>query len=221
MMSRKTDDIFTVARKRMINEQIVGRGITNEDIVRVMSGLHRHHFVDEALINQAYTDAPLNIGEGQPISQPYIVALMTQSLLLTGQERVLEIGTGCGYQTVILSKIAKKVHTIERYKMLAMKARQRFIGYGLKNIVMRVGDGSVGWQEAAPFDRILATCASPKSPQIFLDQLAPAGILVIPCSEKNGHQSLMRITKKDNGYRSENLGECCFVKMIGKKGFRK
>ncbi len=219
-MIKKKDDIFSVARKRMIHEQIIRRGISAENVLKTMSCVRRHDFVDEALVNQAYTDAPLSIGEGQTISQPYIVALMSQSLLLTGSEKVLEIGTGCGYQTVILAQMCKKVHTIERFKSLAMMARQRFKEYSLKNIVMRVGDGSLGWKEAAPFDRILISCVSPEIPKNLVNQLAPNGILVMPCSKK-GEQHLLRITKQGNQYQTEDLGECCFVRMVGKYGYRR
>lgn len=213
-------DRYAIARKRMMAEQIMARGITDPKVIEVMSMVPRHDFVDEALKDQSYSDGPLSIGEGQTISQPYIVALMTQALGLNGTENVLEIGTGCGYQTVILSAIARQVYTIERVKSLGMKARNRFKQYGLKNIVMRIGDGSMGWPEAAPFDRIITTCAAPEVPQVFLEQLAQGGVLVVPVTSSAGYQDLLRITKTGDSFSTENLGGCHFVKLIGRYGYK-
>ena len=214
-------DPFAVARKRMVQEQIVARGISDQRIIEVMGRVHRHDFVDEALKPQAYIDAPLSIGEGQTISQPYIVALMTQALLLRGKEKVLEIGTGCGYQTVILASTAGQVYTIERVKSLGMQARSRFKNYGLRNIVMRIGDGSMGWIEAAPFDRIMVTCAAPIVPETLISQLSPGGVMIVPVAVNEHHQNLLRITKDMAGQhtRTEDLGACHFVKLVGKKGY--
>lgn len=216
----KQDKEFAIARKRMITEQIRGRGIQDESVIQVMSQVPRHAFVDEALRDQAYIDAPLNIGEGQTISQPYIVALMTEALKLTGQEKVLEIGTGCGYQTTLLALLAKQVFTIERVKKLGMQARRRFKAMHLRNLVLRIGDGSLGWTDAAPFDRILATCASPELPEVLLKQLSIGGFLVIPVSNPEAYQDLLRITRQKDGYKKENLGACRFVKLIGKYGYK-
>ncbi|EKD51297.1 MAG: hypothetical protein ACD_62C00291G0010 [uncultured bacterium] len=212
------NDRFALARKRMVQEQLVARSITDERTLSAMNRVYRHCYVEEALCEQAYTDAPLSIGEGQTISQPYIVALMTQALSLTGHEKVLEVGTGCGYQTTILALLADKVYTVERFKSLAIKARQRFKELALKNIVMRVGDGSVGWREAAPFDRILLTCAAPGFPQQFVEQLTPQGILIVPCKNQGGEQHLLRMTKTEVGCETQDLGECRFVPMLGKRG---
>ncbi|MCP5464922.1 MAG: protein-L-isoaspartate(D-aspartate) O-methyltransferase [Deltaproteobacteria bacterium] len=211
---------YSIARKRMIQEQIVDRGVRDQAVLAAMQKIHRHDFVDDALKAQAYRDAPLNIGEGQTISQPYIVALMTQSLKTNKDHKVLEIGTGCGFQTSILSELAGKVYTIERIRGLGLQARKRFKDYGLRNIVMRVGDGSKGWEEAAPFDRIIVTCASPKVPERLLEQLNIGGVMVVPVSQKEGHQNLLRITKTKEGLKTENLGECHFVKLIGRHGYR-
>ncbi len=210
---------FTIARKRMINEQIMARGITDAAVLRVMEQLPRHLFVGEALKNQAYIDAPISIGEGQTISQPYIVALMTEALKLTGTERVLEIGTGCGYQTVILAKLAKQVYTIERFKSLGLSARGTFKQMGLRNIVIRIGDGSAGWPEAAPFDRILMTCASPNVPMRLIEQLSVGGILVAPVSAGTDHQKMLRLTKTQTGVDTQDLGDCRFVKLVGRFGY--
>lgn len=219
-MVKYTDKEFTIAMKRMISEQLVNRGITNTRVLDTMSKVPRHIFVDEALKSQAYTDNPLNIGEGQTISQPYIVALMTQTLHLKGNEKILEIGTGCGYQTVILAQLAKQVYTIERIKTLGMQARNRFKLLGLKNVVLRIGDGSLGWKEGAPFDRILVACAAPIVPQALIEQLALNGSIVIPVEAKTaGGQDLLRVTKTESGIKTENLGPCRFVPLIGKNGY--
>lgn len=211
---------FSVARKRMIAEQIIKRGISDRRVLDVMSQMPRHLFVDEGMKNQAYSDAPLPIGEGQTISQPYIVALMTQALALTGNEKILEIGTGCGYQTAILSKLAGQVYTIERVASLAMPARSRFKKMGLKNIVMRVGDGSLGWPENTPFDRVLLTCAAPSLVETLLSQLNPhEGMMITPVADKNDEQRLIRIVRQGSEYKKQDLGACRFVKLIGKNGY--
>lgn len=220
MVISEVDRTFEIAARRMIQEQIVGRGITDAKVIETMAQVPRHAFVDEALKSQAYIDAPLNIGEGQTISQPYIVALMTQTLKLTGKEKILEIGTGCGYQTTVLARMAGQVHTIERIKSLAMAARLRFKAFGLRNVVLRIGDGSFGWAEAAPFNRIIMACAAPVMPEPLLSQLAVGGMLVAPVDSGRGDvQDLWRVERSEQGYRSENLGPCRFVKLIGKHGY--
>lgn len=214
-------DAFAVARKRMVYEQILSRGVSDAGTLRAMADVPRHLFVDDALKNQAYTDAPLNIGEGQTISQPYIVGLMTQALGLSGRESVLEIGTGCGYQTTILAMLAARVFTIERFKSLAFAARRVFKTLQLTNVVMRVGDGSTGWPERAPFDRILIGCVAPSVPKELLAQLALGGCLVMPVAHVHGGQSLIRIRKAPDGLTREDLGACRFVKLIGRHGYRR
>lgn len=217
----KDKDPFWISRKRMVQEQIISRGISDSRVIKTMSEIPRHRFVDEALHSQAYSDAPLNIGENQTISQPFIVALMTQALQLKGHEKVLEIGTGCGYQTSVLAGLCKKVYTIERFKSLAMAARTRFREQQLKNLVLRVADGSIGWQERAPFDRILMACAAPKLPETLLDQLADGGVLVAPIAgESDDEQHLLRVTKTATGFQVDNLGACHFVKLVGDQGYR-
>jgi protein-L-isoaspartate(D-aspartate) O-methyltransferase len=211
---------FAIARKRMMTEQIIKRGISDQNVIEVMSQMPRHFFVDEGLRNQAYSDAPLSIGEGQTISQPYIVALMTQALALTGCEKVLEIGTGCGYQTAVLSKLVRQVYTIECVASLAMPARSRFKKMGLKNIIMRVGDGSLGWSENAPFDRILLTCAAPELVESLLMQLNPhEGIMVTPVAGDGDEQRLIRIVRQGLEDKKQDLGACRFVKLVGKYGY--
>lgn len=203
----------------MIKEQLEARGIRDEGVIKAMKRIPREMFVDEALKSQAYIDAPVNIGEGQTISQPYIVALMTQALELQGHEKVLEIGTGCGYQTAVLAGLCGKVHTIERFKSLAMGARERLKALKVKNVVMRVGDGSKGWEDAAPFDRIIVTCAAPKVPETYLAQLAIGGKLVLPVSQTEDQQDLWRITRTEEGFQKEDLGPCRFVKLVGEHGY--
>lgn len=216
----QVSDRFAIARRRMVKEQLEGRGISDQRVLSIMGQIRRHDFVDEALKPQAYIDAPLNIGYSQTISQPYIVALMTQSLELTGQESILEIGTGCGYQATILSKLAKKVYAIERVKELGLLALNRFKIQGLRNIVMRIGDGSQGWPEKAPYDRILSACAAPDVPQVLLDQLKVGGIMILPVAKNKERQTLIRVKKLSaSQYKSEDLGDCLFVKMIGKHGY--
>lgn len=218
-MVNAPDNEYAIAVKRMISEQIVARGISDARVIDTMTRVPRHIFVDDALKSQAYTDAPLNIGEGQTISQPYIVALMTERLNLTGAEKVLEIGTGCGYQTTILSRLVKQVYTIERIKTLALQARSRFKTLGLRNVVLRIGDGSLGWTEAAPFDRILVACAAPIMPESLISQLTVGGFVVIPVESKDDNQDLWKVTKTADGLKKENLGPCRFVKLIGKQGY--
>lgn len=213
-------DAYGIARKRMVAEQIKGRGVSDERVLTVMANVPRHEFVDEALKALAYSDGALSIGFGQTISQPYIVALMTEAVQLQGKEKVLEIGTGCGYQTVVLASLCSQVHTIERVKSLAMKARERFKKFHLKNIVMRVGDGSPGWPEAAPFDCILAACAFPNFSRILFEQLVDGGIMVFPLTVENGVQKLIRIRKRGGEIMQEDLGDCRFVKLIGKYGYQ-
>lgn len=213
---------FAVAFKRMLKEQLQTRGISDERVLEAMKTIPRELFVDEALKNQAYTDAPLQIGEGQTISQPYIVGLMTQALELKGHEKILEIGTGCGYQTAILASLTKKVYTIERYKSLAMKARERLISLQYRNVVLRIGDGSYGWPEAMPFDAIIVTCAAPQVPETYLNQLQKGGKLLLPVNQdnKDNEQALILITKTDTGFVSKNLGPCRFVPLVGEYGFK-
>ena len=219
-MEASLRDPYLLARKRMVAEQLLPRGITDKKIISIMSEIPRHIFIDEALRSQAYADHPLSIGENQTISQPFIVALMTQALGLKGNEKILEIGTGCGYQTVLLSQLGRQVFTIERIKNLALSARSHLKALGLRNIVMRVGDGTKGWKEEAPFDAILVAAGSPEVPQPLLDQLGEGGKLVIPVGEEDS-QTLFRFTKRKGEIFSENMGPCRFVKLVGEHGWEK
>lgn len=211
---------FSVSRKRMVNEQLTVRGIHDPRVLEVMGRVPRHLFVDEGLAEQAYSDNPLGIGEGQTISQPYMVALMTEALGLLGTEKVLEIGTGCGYQTAVLAELARQTYTIERIKSLGLMARSTLKKLGYRNIVIRIGDGSHGWREGAPFDGILVAAGSPKIPQPLLAQLAEGGRLVVPVGTEH-EQNLMRVKMISGQPMVEDLGACRFVKLVGKFGWHK
>lgn len=210
---------FDIARKRMVETQIVARGISDKRVIDAMLKVPRHAFVEEAMSAQAYSDSALPIGEKQTISQPYMVALMTETLQLTGVEKVLEIGTGSGYQAAILATVASRVYTIERIRSLALKARKALDSLGLLNVNLKIGDGSVGWEEEAPFDAIMVTAGAPSIPQALVDQLGVGGRLVIPVGNQL-EQTLVRVTKKDDGsIVREELIDCRFVKLVGQFGW--
>jgi len=209
---------FPKARLKMVVEQIVHRGIQNPKIISAMKKIPRHLFVEEALQNQAYSDHPLPIGEKQTISQPYMVALMTESLQLTGEEKVLEIGTGSGYQSAILAELSEKVFSIERIRPLAIRARNLLYELGYFNVEIKIFDGTLGWMDESPFDAILVTAGSPDIPQPLVDQLGIGGRLVIPVGDAFS-QDLFRVTKTEKGVKKEDLGGCRFVKLIGKYGW--
>ena len=209
---------FPKARLKMVEEQIVSRGIKDPRLIAAMKKIPRHLFVEEALQSQAYTDHPLPIGEKQTISQPYMVALMTEALLLTGRERVLEIGTGSGYQTAILAELSEKVFSVERIRPLAIRARKLLYELGYFNVEIKIFDGTFGWMEESPFDAILVTAGSPDIPETLIDQLAMGGKLVIPVGDAFV-QDLFRVTKTEGGVKKEDLGGCRFVKLIGKYGW--
>jgi protein-L-isoaspartate(D-aspartate) O-methyltransferase len=209
---------FSKARLRMVEEQIVSMGIKDPGVIAAMKKVPRHLFVEEALQGQAYSDHPLPIGEKQTISQPYMVALMTEALQLKGRERVLEIGAGSGYQTAVLAELVEKVFSIERIRVLAIRARQLLYELGYFNVEIKIFDGTYGWAGEAPFDSIIVTAGAPDIPHPLIDQLAVGGRLVIPVGN-NYAQDLMRVTKTEEGTKKENLGGCRFVKLIGKYGW--
>jgi protein-L-isoaspartate(D-aspartate) O-methyltransferase len=209
---------FQKARARMIEAQLVGRGIANQRVLEAMGKVPRHMFVEEALKDQAYSDHPLPIGEKQTISQPYIVALMTQTLDLKGHEKVLEIGTGSGYQAAVLAELAERVFTVERFPGLAFKANQILQKLGYTNVIVRVSDGSLGWPDDAPFDGILVTAGAPKVPQPLVDQLAMGGRLVTPVGDRFS-QELILVERVPEGIRKTNLGGVRFVDLVGKWGW--
>ncbi len=208
-----------VLRRRMVEEQIRRRGIRDERLLSVMEEIPRHLFLPAGIRKLAYEDEPLPIGEGQTISQPYIVAEMTAALRLAGTEKVLEIGTGSGYQTAILSRLCGELVTIERFPSLSEDARNLLASMGIGNVIFLVGDGSLGFPEHAPFDRILSTAASPSVPAPWISQLAIGGVIVLPMGGRN-EQELTRVTLRPGGVESEAIGGCRFVPLIGMHGFR-
>ncbi len=214
MMARPHDP-YDLPRAQMVQDQLVARGITDARVLTAMGKVPRHHFVEEALRARAYGDYPLPIGEEQTISQPYIVALMTQLLALQGQEKVLEIGTGSGYQTAVLAELARRVCSIERRPRLAERARALLESLGYANVWVRVGGGTLGWPDEAPFDRILVTAGGPGVPPPLVQQLAEGGRMVLPIGDAE-EQRLTVVDKRDGGVTTREAGECKFVKLVGK-----
>ena len=203
----------------MVQEQIVARGIKDTRVIQAMRKVPRHLFVDPGLITRAYDDSALPIGEKQTLSQPYIVARMTEALDLKGDEKVLEIGTGSGYQAALLAELCFNVFSVEKIRSLSRKARALLDRLQYHNIALHVGDGTVGWSEHAPYDAVIVTAGAPEVPKPLLDQLSAAGRLVIPIGDDNG-QSLIRVRRTESGFDEEPLGECRFVKLWGKYGWR-
>ena len=206
-------------RLRMVEEQFVRRDITDKRVLDAMRKVPRHIFVPEEHRNLAYSDCPLPIGQNQTISQPYIVALMTQMLGLKGDEIVLEIGTGSGYQAAVLSLLAQEVYTIERYEILAQQALKSIQALDINNVTLQVGDGTLGWPERAPYDAILTTAAAPKVPQPLLDQLADGGRLVIPVGGRIG-QYLESWFREGDKFRHEQTVAVAFVPLLGEYGWK-
>lgn len=211
---------FRTARQRMVTRQLESRGITDPRVLQAMRNVPREIFVPEHLAADAYDDSPLPILGGQTISQPYIVALMVESLKLNGGERVLEVGTGSGYGAAVLSRIADVVVTIERLERLAEQARTRFAELGYGNIDVRVGDGTLGVPELAPYDGIVVTASGPHVPSSLKEQLAVGGRLVMPVAEAGGREMLVRITRLDQErFEQEELTAVRFVPLIGVQGW--
>lgn len=206
-------------RLQMVNNQLVKREIKDERVLEAMGKVPRHLFIPGELRASAYRDGPLSIGEGQTISQPYMVALMTEGLGLNGVETVLEIGTGSGYQTAILAELADTIYTIERIAILSEKAQQVLREMGYNNIQFKVSDGTYGWPERGPFDGIIVTAGAPEISQILVDQLKEGGILVIPVGSRSS-QTLYRVTKKKGNIEKENLTLCIFVPLVGDYGWK-
>lgn len=202
----------------MVQEQVIARGIQDVRLVAALRKIPRHLFVDPGIVNRSYDDRALPIGEKQTLSQPFMAAHMTAALALTGEEKVLEIGTGSGYQTAVLAELCFNVFSVERVRALSRKARRLLDRLGYQNIALHVGDGTIGWSEHAPYDAILVAAAAPTAPKPLLDQLASGGRLVIPVGDEQ-NQILLRFTRISQGYRKEELGECKFVKLVGKYGW--
>ena len=203
----------------MVEEQLVPRGIDQQETLQAMASVPRHLFVEDAMQARAYGDHPLPIGGGQTISQPYIVALMTQALGLAGHERVLEIGTGSGYQAAVLSRICERVYTIERLDQLLGRARKLFDRLHYHNIVSRIDDGTSGWAVEAPFDAILVTAGGPKIPEPLVDQLADPGRLVIPVGEQDV-QDLQLVIKQEGEVQVSTIEQVRFVNLVGVHGWQ-
>lgn len=203
----------------MVEEQIVARGIKNPRLLAAMRKIPRHLFVDPGLLQRAYNDSSLPIGQKQTVSQPYMAARMTDALELSGEERVLEIGTGSGYQTALLAELSFNVFSVEKIRGLATKARALLDRLQYQNIAIQVGDGSIGWPEHSPFDAIVVTAGAPELPRPLIEQLALGGRLVIPVGDHQT-QVLVRITRHAEKFEEEQLGECRFVKLWGKFGWQ-
>lgn len=203
----------------MVEDQIISRGVKNERVLAAMRKVPRHEFVPAAMQANAYADNALPLGEAQTISQPYMVALMSELLELTGTERVLEIGTGSGYQAAVLAELCAKVYTVERIKMLADRARATLDRLGYRTVAIKVYDGTYGWKEMAPFDAIVVTAGSPDVPQSLVDQLKDGGRMVIPVGERYG-QRLVKVTKTREGVVSSTSIPCVFVPLIGNYGWK-
>jgi len=211
----REETVFSKAREEMVKTQISKRGIKDDRLLQAMLKVERHKFVPEEIQKFAYIDRPLPIGEGQTISQPYIVALMTELLKLDSDEKVLEIGTGSGYQAAILAELVREVYTIEILEPLAKKAEKLLQELGYENITVKCGDGYLGWEEYAPFDAIIVTCAPPHIPQPLIDQLAEGGRMVIPVG--TNWQELKLIEKQNNQIKIIDTVPVRFVPMTGKE----
>ncbi|MEN6333089.1 MAG: protein-L-isoaspartate(D-aspartate) O-methyltransferase [Phycisphaerales bacterium] len=216
---RRSDSDFEPARRRMIEHDLKGRDITDPDVLRVMAEIPREEFVPADQKERAYVDHPLPIAEGQTISQPYIVAHMTQLLRLTPECEVLEVGTGSGYQTAILARLARRVYTTERFLDLSTAAREVLRKLGIDNVEYDLGDGSLGWPAKRTFDRIIITAAVPDFPPPLVAQLAETGVMVAPVGQ--GDYQQLTVAEKYRGKLIERqVGNCRFVKLIGEHGFR-
>lgn len=214
--AEESTDKFTKERERMVELQIEKRGIRDEKVIQAMRKVPRHKFVPEAYVNRAYGDYPLPIGEGQTISQPYIVALMTELLELKNGKSVLEIGTGSGYQAAILAEIIDNVYTIDIIKSLKENSEDRLSSMGYTNVRVKLGDGYYGWEEYAPFDCIIVTAAPDHVPQPLIRQLKDGGIMVIPVGTPGAYQVLWQIRKKGDRIERRSITEVSFVPLVGK-----
>lgn len=206
-------------RERMVSEQIEGRGVSDPLVLAAMRSVPRHLFVEEALMSVAYDDRPQPIGHGQTISQPYIVGLMSELLRVEPGMSVLEIGTGSGYQAAVLAEMGAEVFTVERIKKLYMAARQRMMKMRYFHVRLKLDDGTLGWPENAPYDRIIVTAGGPRVPQALLEQLNDPGRLVIPVGGDRSRQELVMVTKENGVVTEENKGFVAFVDLVGAQGW--
>lgn len=212
-------DEMTIQRLRMVERLRDHYHVSDQRVLDVMARLPRHIFVPEAIRSQAYNDNALPISSGQTISQPFIVARMTELLGLTGKEKVLEIGAGSGYQTAVLASLARKVFAIERLPQLAAEAKQRLAQLGIRNVTLKAGDGTNGWDAYKPFDAILVAAGGPEVPDPLVHQLAVGGRLVVPVGADQKHQNLIRVVRGETGWTQENFGPVAFVPLIGEHGW--
>ena len=210
---------FKKLREQMVETQLIPRGITDERVIAAMKKVPRHLFVPEEIQHIAYDDMALSIGEGQTISQPYMVAVMTELLDLKGDEKVLEIGTGSGYQAAILAELSREVYTVERIVVLAEHAREKFRSLGYGNIQVKISNGTLGWPERQPFDRIIVTAGTPKIPEPFIEQLTVGGIVLAPVGDRSSQQ-LLKVRKKKDTLKEEYHTPCVFVPLIGEYGWK-
>ena len=218
-MSYSASVDFDKLRAAMVIEQLIPRNISESKVLETFRKVPRHEFVPEDLGQSAYSDYPLPIGENQTISQPYMVALMTECLKLKGAEKVLEVGTGSGYQAAILGSMAGEVYSIERFKELADKASEVLNSLGYKNIHIKVGDGTLGWSEFAPYDGIVVTAGAPSIPESLVKQLKDGGRLIIPVDRGGFGQTLTLVERIGRTTRTSDICACTFVPLIGKEGW--
>lgn len=211
---------YSATRQKMVETQLLPRGIKDSRVIAAMKKVPRHLFLDEALWPEAYEDHPVPIGEKQTISQPFIVAIMSETLKLNGKEKILEIGTGSGYQTAILAELAEQVYSIERLPSIAKRARKILDELKYSNIVITIGDGTLGWKDHSPYDGIIVTAAAPYPPQTLLEQLKIGGRLVIPIGDESTQDLTLYIRESEGDYNKESYGGCRFVKLIGEQGWR-
>ncbi|MBI2061251.1 MAG: protein-L-isoaspartate(D-aspartate) O-methyltransferase [Nitrospirae bacterium] len=217
-MKRVSD--YPRLRKQMIDKQLVGRGIRDPRVLAAFMRVQRHRFVPEGLQMDAYDDKPLPIGEGQTISQPFIVAAMVEALQLAGKEKVLEIGTGSGYMTAILAELCEKVFSIERIHDHAIRARKRLEELGYTNIAIRAGDGTHGWRTEGPFDAIIVSASSPVVPPPLVEQINRGGKMILPLGDDHEQRLTLVQRIEDGGTGQEDLGGCRFVRLIGEHGWK-
>jgi protein-L-isoaspartate(D-aspartate) O-methyltransferase len=214
------EDYYQRLRENMVAQQITARGVADRRVLEAMLAVPRHLFVPENMSDRAYDDSPLPIGDGQTISQPYMVAWMTELLEVRENDKVLEVGTGSGYQAAVLCELAKEVLSVEQHSSLADRARERLRSLGYRNFRIRVGDGTLGWPEEAPFDCIIVTAGAPSVPQPLLEQMSDGGRLVIPVGS-SGMQMLNLIRRKGKDYLASDKGTCVFVPLVGKLGWKR
>ena len=217
-MDVRDDTELREAREHMVAHDLAARDIADSKVLDAMGRVPRHAFVWDTDRADAYADRPLRIGEGQTISQPYMVALMTQKLSLGGAERILEIGTGSGYQTAVLAELCERVYTVERHEPLSSRAASVLAGLGYGNVEYRVGDGTIGWPENAPYDAIMVTAGAPSVPDALCEQLGDGGKLVIPVGGRR-EQDLTIVTRRDGKLQTQRSIPCIFVKLVGEQGW--